>query len=135
MINVHSQEFEDQCKIYDADTISRNIRKLKDGTLEVSRYDDSFFKGTFFPIVFALCIALVVGAVTYPDFYKDIVFAINPDISLKKSYYKNYLDPNRPYSNKKKDPIRNIETVCSLLISFTMPVDNTPGTCSSVLFS
>ncbi|OOF59462.1 hypothetical protein [Rodentibacter myodis] len=72
---------------YTPDTISRNIKRVKSGVIEVCRYSDAKFKQFVW-----LWIIAIIGVMTFqPEYrnsiYSDIEWTISPDSRITPRYY------------------------------------------------
>ncbi|OOF59467.1 hypothetical protein [Rodentibacter myodis] len=96
---------------YTPDTISRNIKRVKNDVIEVCRYSDAKFKQFVW-----LWIIAIIGIASYNitsenNIYKDIKWALAPDEQLQKQYnrltkvYKshNKIEQLEQYSEYRKD--------------------------------
>ncbi|OOF80419.1 hypothetical protein [Rodentibacter caecimuris] len=75
-----------QTTSYTPDTISRNIKRVRKGVIEIRRYSEAKFKQFFLLWIIALFGVLGFHPESRAKIYKDIEWAISPDIQLVPDY-------------------------------------------------
>ncbi|WP_077544356.1 hypothetical protein [Rodentibacter genomosp. 2] len=80
-----------QSRSYTPDTISRNIKQVRKGVIEIRRYSEAKFKQFFWLWIIAIFGVLGFNPESRTNIYKDIEWAINPDLQLKIQYDELYM--------------------------------------------
>ncbi|OOF66716.1 hypothetical protein [Rodentibacter sp. Ppn85] len=106
--------FNKQTTSYTPDTISRNIKRVREGVIEIRRYSEAKFKQFIW-----LWIIAIIGVGTYDtmnerSIYKDIKWALDPDVQLQKQYDRltrvyeshNKLEQLEPYVEYKESMLK-----------------------------
>ncbi len=71
---------------YTANTIARNIKHLGNGVIEVRRYNDGSLREVFLVLFFVFFFFFIKDIVTEKGLYSEMIWAINPDVSLISQY-------------------------------------------------
>ncbi|MDC2826584.1 hypothetical protein PHA51_11210 [Rodentibacter pneumotropicus] len=78
--------FDNRTTSYTPDTISRNIKRVRKGVIEIRRYSEAKFKQFIWLWIIALFGVLGFNPESRTNIYKDIEWAISPDIRLVPQY-------------------------------------------------